>query len=107
MCEGITIFHAGDLNFWSWKKESTEKEIKEAYDIYDHALKDIALQFQDFDIAFFPVDPRMQKDYDEGATDFPRTFRCYALFPDALRDEGKGRSGLQAQIYRRKHYLCP
>ncbi len=81
MCEGITIFHAGDLNLWSWKKESTEAEIKEAYDMFETEINKIALQFEDFDIAFFPVDPRMQKDYDEGAQIFLERFNVTHFFP--------------------------
>ena len=81
MCEGITIFHAGDLNLWSWKKESTKKEIDEAYGMFEKELKKIELQFTDFDIAFFPVDPRMQIDYDEGAHIFLERFNVDHFFP--------------------------
>ena len=98
MCEGITIFHAGDLNFWSWKKESTDDEIKEAYDMYDRALKEIALQFQDFDIVFFPVDPRMQKDYDEGAQIFLERFGATHFFPMHFGTRVKA-----AQEFKRKY----
>ena len=81
MCEGITIFHAGDLNLWSWKKESTKDEIDEASDMFDKEIKKIAAQFEDFDIAFFPVDPRMQVDYGEGAEIFLAKFNVTHFFP--------------------------
>lgn len=81
LCEGITIFHAGDLNYWSWKKESTAQEIKETYDTYQAELSKISKEFTDFDIAFFPVDPRMQKDYGEGAEIFLNKFNVTHFFP--------------------------
>lgn len=28
--DGLKIFHAGDLNFWHWREESTVQEIEEA-----------------------------------------------------------------------------
>ncbi len=37
--EGITIFHAGDLNYWSWKKESNDAEITQSYDMFDAEIK--------------------------------------------------------------------
>ena len=81
LCEGLTIFHAGDLNYWSWKKESTQEEIDEAYNLFDEKLAHISEQFTDFDIAFFPVDPRMQKDYYEGAEIFLQRFNVPHFFP--------------------------
>ncbi len=81
ICEGIVIFHAGDLNLWSWKDESTEDEIKEAYDLFNHEIDKIEAQFKEFDIAFFPVDPRMKKDYDEGAKVFLERFGVSHFFP--------------------------
>jgi L-ascorbate metabolism protein UlaG (beta-lactamase superfamily) len=44
-------------------------------------ISKIEAQFQGFDIAFFPVDPRMQKDYYEGALMFLERFNVTHFFP--------------------------
>lgn len=74
---GIRIFHAGDLNFWHWREESTLKEIEEAEEDFQRALA--PLKGQPIDLAFFPVDPRQGHMFDAGATTFilavkPRVF---------------------------------
>ena len=81
MCEGLTIFHAGDLNCWTWKDESTQDEIKEAYDMFGAELDKISAEFKSFDIAFFPIDPRMKTDYAEGAEIFLSRFQAAHFFP--------------------------
>ncbi len=62
------IFHAGDLNFWHWRAESTEEEVREALAGYERVLGTLA--GERIDIAFFPVDPRMGDGYAEGAEMF-------------------------------------
>ncbi len=64
------IFHAGDLNNWHWNEESTEEEIKEAEDFYLRELNHVAVSTSFLDIAMFPVDPRLGKDYMKGADEF-------------------------------------
>lgn len=81
ICEGIKIFHAGDLNLWTWKKESTPQEIKQSYKMFDTELNQIPLVFKEFDIAFFPVDSRMRTDYDEGAFMFLDALKVKHFFP--------------------------
>ena len=67
--QGLRVFHAGDLNLWHWKAESTEKEVRvakaEFLTVMDHLEDEKAI-----DIAFFPVDPRMGKAHDAGAAYF-------------------------------------
>ena len=81
ICEGIKIFHAGDLNLWSWKEESTPQEIDAAYDDFEKELSQIPLSFNEFDIAFFPVDSRMKIDYEEGAVKFLDKLNIKHFFP--------------------------
>lgn len=74
---GIHIFHAGDLNLWHWREESTLREIAQAEDAYYAAVEPIARL--PIDIAMFPVDPRMGGMFDAGANHFimavkPRVF---------------------------------
>lgn len=61
------IFHAGDLNNWHWNEESTEEEIKDAENFYLKELNHLAESTPFLDVAMFPVDPRLGKDYMKGA----------------------------------------
>jgi L-ascorbate metabolism protein UlaG (beta-lactamase superfamily) len=81
ICEGIKIFHAGDLNLWSWKEVSTNEEIASAYEMYEQELDQIALFMDEFDIAFFPVDPRLRIDCEEGAKMFLEDINVKHFFP--------------------------
>ncbi|MDH6312925.1 L-ascorbate metabolism protein UlaG (beta-lactamase superfamily) [Parabacteroides sp. PFB2-10] len=68
--EGKEIFHAGDLNNWHWKAESTPEEIAVMERDY---LNEVALLQQTtthLDLAMFPVDPRLGDDYALGAEQF-------------------------------------
>ena len=65
-----TIFHAGDLNNWHWNEESTEEEIDEAESFYHRELGLLAANVKHIDMAMFPIDPRLGKDYMKGAAQF-------------------------------------
>ncbi|MDD3882870.1 MAG: MBL fold metallo-hydrolase [Eubacteriales bacterium] len=77
--DGMRFFHAGDLNFWHWRKESTLKEIEKAEADFGECLKE--LDGVKMDVAFFPVDPRMGEMYDAGATTFIYQIKPRLLFP--------------------------
>lgn len=81
ICDGVKIFHAGDLNLWSWRAQSTKEEIDEAIEMFDREVNLIPLTMDEFDIAFFPVDPRLRKDAGEGATIFLNTVDVKYMFP--------------------------
>lgn len=79
--EGLRIFHAGDLNWWHWREESTPREIEESETAFREAMAPIeaAAKEKPFDIAFFPLDPRQKSFFDAGANYFllavkPRIF---------------------------------
>ncbi len=78
---GRTIFHAGDLNAWLWKDESTEEEVREALDGFNAIVDKIAAEFEGFDICFFPVDSRIGTDYFTGAKIFLERFKINHFFP--------------------------
>ena len=78
---GKTIFHAGDLNNWHWSEESTEDEIKEAENYYLSELDIIAKDVEHINLAMFPVDPRLGKDYMKGAQQFVDTIRTDIFVP--------------------------
>lgn len=67
---GKKIFHAGDLNNWHWKDESTAEEIAIAERDYLNELESVALAADSLDLAMFPVDPRLGTDFDLGAKQF-------------------------------------
>lgn len=67
---GMQLFHAGDLNNWHWKDESTPQEIAEAEGSYLAELRDICKEIDHLDVALFPVDPRLGSDYMRGAEQF-------------------------------------
>lgn len=68
--EGKCIFHAGDLNNWHWEEESTPEETQEYEHRFLEELDTLAQATQCTDLAMFPVDPRLGKDYTRGARQF-------------------------------------
>ncbi len=68
--QGKLIFHAGDLNNWHWKDESTPQEVAEAEGNYLKELDIIAKYTQAMDVVMFPVDPRLGTDFMRGAQQF-------------------------------------
>ena len=76
---GVHIFHAGDLNFWHWREESTIKEIKEADERFRRAVDPIMQE--SIDLAFFPVDPRQGRLFDAGANYFILSVKPRLLVP--------------------------
>ncbi len=74
---GLNVFHAGTLNMWHWRDESTLREIVRAEEDFYAAVAPITRL--PMDIAMFPVDPRMGGMYEAGANHFvmavkPRLF---------------------------------
>ena len=65
---GMNIFHAGDLNLWHWRQESTLREIEAAENAYYEAIEPI--KGERIDLCMFPVDPRQGLMYDAGANHF-------------------------------------
>lgn len=78
---GYSIFHAGDLNAWIWKDESTEQEVRKALGDYRSIIIKIEESFKRFDICFFPVDSRIGTDYFTGAKMFLENFEIDNFFP--------------------------
>ena len=78
-CDGLNIFHAGDLNFWHWRAESTDAEVREALSAFNAILDD--LSSLPVDLAFFPVDDRMGAGHDEGADMYIERIHPRVLIP--------------------------
>lgn len=79
--EGKRIYFAGDNNAWTWREESTPAEVKDMLNRYNLILNDISKQFETFDLAFIPLDPRMGKDATEGIELFCERFSVNYLIP--------------------------
>ena len=76
---GIRFFHAGDLNFWHWREESTMQEIEEADEDFRKAVQ--PLSREKIDVAFFPVDPRQGAMFEAGANYFILSAKPRILIP--------------------------
>lgn len=75
---GLSIFHAGDLNWWHWSGETPEEQ-KYAENLFKTELH--KLIGQPVDIAFFPVDRRLEESYSLGAEYFAEKIKPQVLFP--------------------------
>ncbi len=74
-----TIYHAGDLNWWTWIGE-TEVEYKEMTKAFQDEIAKI--ENRSFDVAFLPLDPRQEERFYYGFDYFMRhthTKRAYAM----------------------------
>ncbi|TDO94326.1 L-ascorbate metabolism protein UlaG (beta-lactamase superfamily) [Halanaerobium saccharolyticum] len=58
--EDLSIFHAGDLNWWKWKKFTEKVQKREAREYKREVEK---FKDKQIDIAFVPVDPRLEEHY--------------------------------------------
>lgn len=79
--EGKKIFHAGDLNNWHWDEESTPAEIRSAERHFLKELKTLAETTDQVDLAMFPVDCRLGKNYMLGPRQFVDTIRTSFFAP--------------------------
>ena len=83
---GIRIFHAGDLNLWHWRDESSITEIEAAERAFYDCVAPIPKET--IDVAFFPVDPRQGSMYDAGAGYFVMTVKPRVMIP--MHFQGRG-----------------
>ena len=83
--DGLTIFHAGDLNWWHWKEDSVEeKSFAEAS--FKAEVEKLKSE-KSIDIAFFPVDPRLQEYYYIGGEYFAENIQPKLLIPMHFADD--------------------
>lgn len=81
---GLGIFHAGDLNLWHWRQESSLREIEAAEKAFYDAIEPI--KQEKIDVAMFPVDPRQGLMYDAGANHFILTLKPRVFIPMHWQD---------------------
>ncbi len=76
--DGLTIYHAGDLNWWHWEGEDPRWNAQMGDD-YKQEIDMLAKE--KVDIAFVPVDPRLEKDQLRGITYFMETVDAKMVIP--------------------------
>ena len=76
--EGLTIFHAGDLNWWHWAGEG-DSENREARDWFFRELS--CIKEKEVDIAMLPVDARQQAAREWGVKAYLSHFSAGLLIP--------------------------
>lgn len=72
------IYHAGDLNWWSWEGASNqeEKTMEACFKHEIHKLKD-----ETIDVAFLPLDPRLEERFYLGFDYFANEVKAKYLVP--------------------------
>ena len=77
-CDGKTVFHAGDLNWWHWNGEPDffNDDIKRSYTTEIDKLKG-----EKIDVAFVPADLRLEDKYFWAVNYFQQTVGAEVLFP--------------------------
>lgn len=81
--QGKVIYHGGDLNWWYWNEDSdTDKKQMES----DYITEIDKLRSQKIDIAFVPVDSRMDKYY-YGINYFMKQTQTKMVFPMHLWED--------------------
>ena len=88
--QGIRLFHAGDLNNWHWSEESTPQEIRKAEGDFLAEVKYLQQTAPSVDVAMFPVDNRIGKDYMRGAEQFVERIKTTIFVPMHFSEEYKG-----------------
>ncbi|MDR1538229.1 MAG: MBL fold metallo-hydrolase [Clostridiales bacterium] len=76
--DGKRIYHAGDLNWWHWEGEPEQENADMAYNY----KKQINLMAgKTLDLAFAPVDPRLEAQYNWGIDYLMRTVDVKKVIP--------------------------
>lgn len=88
--QGMRIFHAGDLNNWHWSEESTEQEIRKAEGDFLTEVKLLQQTAPAVDVAMFPVDSRIGKDYMRGAEQFVERIKTTIFVPMHFSEDYMG-----------------
>lgn len=73
-----TLYHAGDLNDWTWEGESVDynKHMRGSYRSYINTLSG-----KNIDVAFIPLDPRQEQHYAAGITYFLSVVTPKEVYP--------------------------
>lgn len=86
--DNLNIFHAGDLNWWKWN-DDTKSEEEEMENSFKSIIKNIITSNISLDIAFFPVDGRLEENYLCGGDYFIDMFQPDVFIPMHFGDNYK------------------
>lgn len=90
------VFHAGDLNNWHWNEEADEYHIN----LYERAYEVELKRFETFpislDLAMFPTDYRLGRDYLKGLDQFLNRVKCRYIAPMHLNGEPRNDKALRS-----------
>jgi L-ascorbate metabolism protein UlaG (beta-lactamase superfamily) len=76
--DGLTVYHAGDLNWWHWEGEP-DNDNRQMAGNYKKEID--TLKGKHIDIAFVPLDPRLERDYLRGLDYLAKTADLGIVFP--------------------------
>ncbi|MDD2957490.1 MAG: MBL fold metallo-hydrolase [Lachnospiraceae bacterium] len=76
--EGHTIFHAGDLNWWLWREESSSWNNSMTASFWREVEK---ISGRELDAAFLPLDDRQEEDFYKGMDWYLRNCSVKYAFP--------------------------
>lgn len=82
--DGHTLYHAGDLNWWHWNGETLDYNQKMERD-YKAQLE--ALHGRNIDLAFLPLDPRLEDAYTLGICYFLEEIEPALVLPMHFGDD--------------------
>ena len=88
--QGRRLFHAGDLNNWHWSEESTPQEIRKAEGDFLAEVRELQQTAPAVDVAMFPVDSRIGKDYMRGAEQFVERIKITIFVPMHFSEDYQG-----------------
>ncbi|BCJ95854.1 hydrolase [Anaerocolumna cellulosilytica] len=74
-----TIYHAGDLNWWTWIGEETDEEYQDMTNRFQSEIQKI--KSRKFDLAFLPLDPRQGIRFYWGFDYFMKNTNTILAFP--------------------------
>ena len=75
------IFHAGDLNNWHWNEEVPIAEALAFENRYICELELLYEQVKEVDVAMFPLDPRLGKEFMRGGEQFVNKIKTNYFLP--------------------------
>ena len=76
LASGKKIFHAGDFNWWHWSEDTLANQLV-ANRLFKKQMK--RLENLEVDVAFFPVDGRLEDSQEMGVTEFIKQTKAKSL----------------------------